>query len=167
MLFTEEVFNMEELMEKLVPYNIEHKVKVAVVCFIFDSEGKLILNRRGPGARDEIGRLQALGGSVNQSDADFHSALKRELEEEAGSSSTIKIDYFIGAQLDEKFDNDLGEIVDWIILGYRGVLVSGELINSEPERSVGFERAFMQEFKKEELSTTAYNFIEILKSNEK
>ena len=45
------------------------------------------------------------------------------------------------------------------IIPYTGEIISGELVNSEPDRCVGFEKAYMDDFKREELSTTAYNFI--------
>ena len=160
MLFTDEVKNMNELIEKIseLDTNLD-KIKVAVVCFVFDKNNNLILNRRGPGARDEIGKLQALGGSVNSQDIDFRDALKRELKEEGGSSSTVIIDSFIGAQIDGKVDKHTGEYIDWIILGYKGILVDGELINAEPDRCVGLEKNSMENFLKDDLSITAYNFI--------
>ncbi len=163
MLFVEEVNNMNELVDKLSEVDEEiDEVKVAVVCFIFDAQGKLILHRRGPGARDEIGKLLAIGGSVNASDASFRDALKRELMEEAGDSAEIRIDDFIGAQLDGKVDRHTGKFINWIILGYTGTIISGELVNSEPDRCVGFEKAFMEEFKEVELSSTANKFIKRL-----
>lgn len=163
MLFVEEVNNMDELVDKLNEVDEEiDEVKVAVVCFIFDSQGKLILHRRGPGARDEIGKLLAIGGSVNATDASFRDALKRELVEEAGDSAEIRIDNFIGAQLDGKIDRHTGKFINWIILGYTGTITSGELVNSEPDRCVGFEKAYMEEFKEIELSATANKFIKQL-----
>lgn len=159
MLFTNEVMNMDELVSELEKFNLNGKIKVAVVCFIFDKAGRLILNRRGPGARDEIGKLQALGGGVNSSDENFRASLVRELKEEGGEEAVITIDSFIGAQEDGKVDKHTGEYINWIILGYKGILESGELINAEPERSIGFEKDEPQNFKKEDLSITAYNFI--------
>lgn len=167
MLFTDEVKDMNEFIDKIKDFDLGDRVKVAVVCFVFDKSGKLILNRRGPGARDEIGKLQALGGSINADDADFRSALLRELREEGGDKAKVSIDYFIGAQKDGKFDNTLGEYVNWIILGYKGTVQEGELINAEPDRSVGLEKGELDEFKKEELSITAYNFIQELMKIEK
>lgn len=160
MLFTDEVKNMQELVEKLSDLDSEiDKIKVAVVCFIFDKNNNLILNRRGPGARDEIGKVQALGGSVNNSDADFREAILREIKEEGGSDAVVRIDSFIGAQLDGKVDKHTGEFINWVILAYKGTLVEGELINAEPDRSVGLEKNTMEKFLNDDLSVTAYNFI--------
>ncbi len=166
MLFTDEVENMEQLIDKLSTYDDLGKIKVAVVCFLFNKSGNLVLHRRGPGARDEVGKLQAIGGSVNRQDENFRAALHRELREEAGTEATIRIDDFIGAQIDGKVDRHTGEFVNWIILGYKGKITNGELINMEPERCIGFERNRIEDFKKEDLSTTAYNFIQAILNEE-
>ena len=115
MIFTDEVKNMEELLPYISEYKSLGKVKVAVICFLFDKSGDLILQRRGPGARDEVGMLEAIGGSVNGTDADFRAALERELVEEAGKNAKIEIGDFIGAQIDGKTDRNSGEFVNWII----------------------------------------------------
>lgn len=160
MIFTDEVTNMDELITTIENIPNLEKIKVGVACFIFDKSNQLILNRRGPGARDEIGKLQAIGGSINVDDANFREALKREIAEEAGRDCVVEINSFIGAQLDSKVDKYSKEYINWIILGYRGTLVSGELENMEPENCICFEKDYMENFKKEELSNTAYNFIQ-------
>ena len=163
MLFTDEVMDMNELIEKLATMNTKiNKIKVAAVCFIFDKDNNLILHRRGPGARDAVGKLHAIGGSVNNDDVDFRSALARELREEAGSNAKIRVDGFVGALLDGKIDRYSGEYIDWIILAYHATLESGELINSEPERCIGFEKAPLTGFSNEDLSDTAKIFIKRL-----
>ncbi len=163
MIFTDEVKNMNELIERLAALDLKlEKIKVAAVCFIFDKEGNLILHRRGPGARDAVGKLQAIGGSVNNNDEDFRAALMRELREEAGKKAVINIDGFVGALIDGKVDRYSGEYLDWIILAYYGILESGELINSEPERCIGFEKAPLDGFPLEDLSETAKKFIKQL-----
>lgn len=162
MIFKDEVRNVDELVAKLIDIDSLKKIKVAVVCFIFNKQGQVILNRRGPGARDDVGKLQAVGGSVNKSDADFLSALKREILEETGNNN-IKISKFIGAYHDRKMDNETKEIVDWIILGYIGILESGSLINVEKNRSVDFETFNLNDINPEELSLSTYEFIKEIK----
>lgn len=165
MLFTDEVKNMGELIEKVSTLTELDHIKVAVVGFIFDKDGKLVLHRRGPGARDEIGKLQAIGGSVNGSDADFREAMKRELSEEAGSNAQFEIESFIGAQVDGKIDNTNGKFINWIILAYKINLVDGVMVNNEPDRCIGFEKDTMENFLTQEVSTTASNFIKYLIEN--
>lgn len=162
MIFKDEVRNVDELVAKLIDSDSLKKIKVAVVCFIFNKQGQVILNRRGPGARDDVGKLQAVGGSVNKSDADFLSALKREILEETGNND-IKISKFIGAYHDRKMDNETKEVVDWIILGYIGILESGSLINVEKNRSIDFETFNLNDINPEELSLSTYEFIKEIK----
>lgn len=162
MIFKDEVRNVDELVAKLIDIDSLKKIKVAVVCFIFNKQGQVILNRRGPGARDDVGKLQAVGGSVNKSDVEFLSALKREVLEETGNND-IKIGKFIGAYHDRKMDNETKEIVDWIILGYIGILESGSLINVEENRSVDFETFNLNDINPEELSVSTYEFIKEIK----
>lgn len=165
MIFTDEVKNMEELVPCISSYSNLGKVKVAVVCFLFDNNNELILQRRGPGARDDIGKLSAIGGSVNGSDADFRQALLRELREEAGKNANVELGDFIGAQIDSKTDRHTGEMINWVILAYKGKLVSGELYNAEPDRCISFEKAKMSKFNKNELSLTCANFIDYMLNN--
>ncbi|MCH5167218.1 MAG: NUDIX hydrolase [Erysipelotrichales bacterium] len=161
MLFTEEVKDMSELVDKLSTFDQDFgKIKVCVVCFIFDKNGYVILNRRGPGARDEIGKLQAIGGSVNNSDANFREAMVREIREEAGVNAHVELGEFLGAQLNPAIDSMSKELINWIILGYKGNLVEGDVENMEPDRCSGFERGYMTEFNREELSITVDRFIQ-------
>ena len=96
-LFHDEVRTKEELINKITSLADApelNDVKIGVICFIFDKDGKVVLNRRGAGARDDIGKLQALGGSINDSDPDdFRQSMMRELKEEAGVTDT-SIDSF-------------------------------------------------------------------------
>lgn len=164
MLFTDEVETVEELALKLRNLNLTNKVKICVMCFLFDKNNKLILARRGPGARDEIGLLQAIGGSINAGDATLRDSLKRELMEEAGSSSDIKIRKFIGAIQNQAYDKNSEETVDWILLAYAGTLESGELVNGEPDRCIGFEKKDIFDFVEEDVSKTTWFFMDELKS---
>ena len=161
-VFYDEVIDTEGLVEKLIDNQSLNEVKVGVICFIFDKNGRVILNRRGPGARDEVGLLQAVGGAVNKSDVNFVEALKREIVEETGSYN-VRIGEFIGAYYNKSFDNETKEYVDWIILGYTGYLESGKLENKEKSRSYDFEAFSLDEIKEEELSKSTYEFIKVLK----
>lgn len=165
MLFTDNVENMDELVTRLGKFDYDFgKLKVCVVCFVFDKDGKLVLNRRGPGARDEVGMLQAIGGSVNNDDADFRTAMARELREEAGNAE-FEIGKFLGAVLNPTVDSISLEKINWIILGYEGKILSGDVENMEPDRCIGFERNYMEDFKVEEISRTTYIFMQEMLKN--
>ena len=161
MIFTDEVEDTKELIYKLVDNKKLNKIKICVICFLFDPEGKLVLHLRGPAARDEVGKYEAIGGSVNRKDNTFRDAMKRELIEEAGVKAKFEIGNFIGAIDNEKEDLHTGETINWIILAYKGIY-EGELINMEPTRCIRFEHREMTDYKEEELSSSCYEILKYL-----
>jgi len=164
MLFSEEVSNIDELIERIINIPDIHKMKVCVVCMLYDVDGKIILHRRGEKARDEIGKLEAIGGSVDRSDGNFRDALLRELREEAGVEATFEVEDFIVAQHTQHVDKNSDELIDWVVLCYKGRVVSGELINMEPERCVEFTRKTIDEYLEDkDLSDSCRAFMTYIK----
>ena len=159
MLFTDEVETLDELVIKVKDNEYLHKIKVAVVCFLIENDGKWTLHRRGSEARDNHGKLQAIGGSFNINDGTFRDALMREIKEEVGDKAVVEDIKFLAAQVNRQTDTHTGEDIDWIILAYTGKHTSGEYINMEPSRCVGFESAYPGEFNKEDLATSPNKFI--------
>ena len=165
-LFHDEVRNLEELINKISSLDNPptlNDVKIGVICFIFDKNGLLVLNRRGAGARDDVGKLQALGGSINNNDTDFRDSMKRELIEEAGVDD-VEIRDFVGAIVDTKFDKNAGKVIDWIILAYVGKQGEQEFKNMEPERCIGIEHLDINSIDYNDLGETAASFLEYIKS---
>ena len=168
MLFSEEVKNIDELIEKVLYDKSIKKMKVCVVCMLYDQNGKIVLHRRGEKARDEIGKLEAIGGCVDKSDGDFRDALMRELREEAGLEAEYSIDDFVVAQHTKHVDKNSNEMIDWVVLCYKGRILSGELINMEPERCVEFTYKTIDEYLEDkDLSESCYNFMRYIKDNNK
>ena len=166
MLFNEEVYNIDELIDKVVNDTTIHKMKVCVVCVLYDQDGKIVLHRRGEKARDEVGKLEAIGGSVDRSDGDFREALLRELREEAGVEATFEIDDFVVAQHTQHVDKNSNELIDWVVLCYKGRVVSGELVNMEPERCVEFTRKTLNQYLADkDLSDSCRNFLNYINNN--
>jgi len=166
MLFTEEVKDINELTNLLINYPSIHKIKVCVIAMIFDKDGKLILHRRGLKARDEIGKLEAIGGSVNKSDKTFRDAIERELIEETGPYAKYEVNDFIGAVVSTKMDNHTNELIDWIVLAYHVNLLDGEMINMEKERCDGFESNYIKNFNRDEVADSCYTVMEYLSRKE-
>lgn len=165
-LFTTEVNNLEELVNTISSLDNApelNNVKIGVICFLFDKNGKLVLNRRGAGARDDVGKLQALGGSINDNDPSFRESMKRELIEEAGVDD-VNIKSFVGAIVDSKYDKNSMQMIDWIILAYIGETGEKELKNMEPERCIGFERFDINEVDYNDLGDTAASFLDYIKN---
>ena len=165
-LFHDEVRTKEELINKITSLADApelNDVKIGVICFIFDKDGKVVLNRRGAGARDDIGKLQALGGSINDSDPDdFRQSMMRELKEEAGVTDT-SIDSFVGCIVDSKYDKNAMKNIDWVILSYVGHTGEQELRNMEPERCIGFEHLDINNIDYNDLGETASSFLQYIK----
>jgi hypothetical protein len=100
------------------------------------------------GARDEVGRLEGLGGSA-RGDANLRAELLREIREEAGSGATVTIDRFIGGR-EIDYDGDR-----WLIASYQCRLGSGELQVPEPGRNSGFVRLRPSDVDRRALSRSA------------
>jgi 8-oxo-dGTP pyrophosphatase MutT (NUDIX family) len=165
-LFHDEVRTVKELVDKITSLEDApelNDVKIGVICFIFDKDGKVVLNRRGAGARDDVGKLQALGGSINDTDPDdFRKSMMRELKEEAGVDD-VSIDSFVGCIVDTKYDKSAMKVIDWVILAYVGHVGEQELKNMEPERCVGIEHLDINAINNDELGETAASFLEYIK----
>ena len=58
-------------------FNFENQ-KVGVIAHIEDESGKILLQQRGLKSRDENGLYEDVGGSVENSDVDFKSAIIRQ-----------------------------------------------------------------------------------------
>jgi 8-oxo-dGTP pyrophosphatase MutT (NUDIX family) len=52
---------------------------------IFDKDNKVILLERGAKSRDSAGKLEGIGGGVDEGETDLHNVLKREIQEEVGN----------------------------------------------------------------------------------
>ena len=89
-LFKEEIKDMKTLKEFVKnKEEILDDYEVAVIVYAFDKDNKIIFQRRGPGCRDEVLKLETIGGRVKESDIDFKSALNREIVEEVGTDANI------------------------------------------------------------------------------
>ena len=163
MLFSDEVKNIDDLIDRVMYDKSIKKMKVCVVCMLYDQDGKIVLHRRGEKARDEIGKLEAIGGSVDKSDGEFRDALLRELREEAGLEAEYSIDEFIVAQHTQHVDKNTNELIDWVVLCYKGRILSGELINMEPDRCVGFTHKTIDEYLNDK--DLSDSFLEYIKNN--
>src|SRR4051794_19262112 len=78
---------------------ISPNYKVAVEALIFNDKLEWILMHRGASARDEIDKLEGIGGRF-EGDEDFRSALRREIDEEVGTDAVISIVSFLEVKKD-------------------------------------------------------------------
>ncbi|MCI8308884.1 MAG: NUDIX hydrolase [Clostridia bacterium] len=162
-LFSKEINDMNELKEVLkANNNISKEYEVAVIAYVFDKENKIIFQRRGPGCRDEILKLETIGGRVKDCDINFRTALYREILEEVGSDANIEIEEFITSTYAKTFDLRSNKEQEWIYLVYKGNLKSGNIHITEPTKNLGYERYKIGEVDENELSNGAkelYNIV--------
>lgn len=162
-LFTQEIKDMKELQEILKEkQEIPADYKVAVIVYAFDNENKIIFQRRGLGCRDERFKLETIGGKVKESDSDFRTALHREVVEEVGKEANIEIEEFVTSTYTTTFDNRCHKEQSWIYLVYKGILKSGELKITEPDKCLGYEKYKIGEVDENELSKGAKELYKII-----
>lgn len=162
-LFSQEVKNMDEL-KAVIKDNkeISKEYEVAVIVYAFDSDNKIIFQRRGPGCRDERFKLEAIGGRVKENDIDFKSALNREILEEVGEDANIEIEEFVISTYAKTFDERYNKEQYWIYLLYKGRLKNGELKIAEPNKNLGYERYKIGEVDENELSDGSKELYKII-----
>lgn len=132
--------------------------RCAVIALILDKEGRILLQRRGPKSRDEIGKLEDIGGAVESTDLSFRDAMKREIVEEVGDSINFSIDELVGASLITKYDSRTNKDVNWFFLLYKCTYIDGELKINEPGKSLGYEFYEQDDLPVEEVAETTMKF---------
>jgi ADP-ribose pyrophosphatase YjhB (NUDIX family) len=105
------------------PINYE----IAVGSLIFTKDNKVILIERGNEARDAVGKLEGVGGKVDESENNLHDVLRREIKEE------IDIDVDIDDVLTIKIMPGTHESL-WVVVDYLCRLKSGTPTIMEPEK---------------------------------
>ncbi len=129
----------------------------AVIALITDKEGNIILQRRGPKARDDSNKLADIGGAIESSDKTFIDGLYREIHEEVGPNAKISVDNFVGGVLKRKYDRRTDKEVNWLFLLYKCTYEEGELLTNEPGKCLGYEFYKYENLPREEmLETTKY-----------
>lgn len=141
-----EIDNYDEMVKYISDNNlIDVKYRFAVVALLTDKNGKVILQRRGPKARDNNNILADIGGAFELSDKSFRDAMLREIREEVGNDALIEIEHFVSGSLKTIYDPEVGEDVNWLFLSYKCKYNGGELLINEPGKCRGYEYYGMDE----------------------
>jgi 8-oxo-dGTP pyrophosphatase MutT (NUDIX family) len=131
--FNKEIKNNEELVSYLKDIGLKlPEYRCAVIALFLDTEGRILLQRRGPKSRDEVNKLEDIGGAVEEQDKSFRDAMNREIIEEAGDDFNFTIDELVGASLITKYDSRTDNDVNWFFLLYKCTYIDGELHINEP-----------------------------------
>lgn len=110
---------------------IKDNTQLGVIIHIEDSNGLILLQKRGAKARDEIGLLEDIGGKVEKTDKSFKEAIIRELKEEIGTEALIDISNSIGIMHVTK------NLINWTFIIYYGEYKGGKLKIMEPDKCDG------------------------------
>ena len=159
--FNREVVDQKDLQVYLKNTGLKlPEYRCAVIALILDKEGRVLLQRRGPKSRDEVGKLEDIGGAVEDTDLNYREAMKREIIEEAGDDINFSIDELVGASLITKYDSRTDSDVNWFFLLYKCTYIGGELKINEPGKCLGYEFYKQDELPVEEVADTTLKFWE-------
>lgn len=107
--------------------------RIGVIAHIEDENGKILLQQRGPKSRDENGLYEDVGGSIENSDIDFKSAIIREMKEEMGDDANIELVDATHIYHCHKKDTN------WLFVVFRGKYINGNINIMEPEKCMGYK----------------------------
>ena len=132
-------------------------IGIGAGAIIFNSEGKVFIAQRGPRARNEAGKWDFPGGSVEFGEKCVD-AVVREIKEEF--EMDIKILEFL-----EVVDHIIPkEKQHWVSPSYVAKYIKGKPKNMEPRKCLGFKWVYIKDINPDELSLASrsnYNkFIE-------
>jgi 8-oxo-dGTP pyrophosphatase MutT (NUDIX family) len=126
--------------------NIPKDWKVAVACLIFTPENKVLLLERGIKAKDSQGKLEGVGGAVEQGEESLIMALLREIKEEIGDVE-VKIEKMLMVK-PMYGKNDCF----WVVVDYLGELKKGIPKVMEPEKANKIHYLKLNEIEEDKLS---------------
>ena len=138
--------------EDIKKFNFENQ-KIGVIAHIEDCNGKTLLQQRGAKSRDENGLFEDVGGSVENSDVDFKSAIIREMKEEMGNDAIIESLNFSGIYHCYKHNTN------WIFVVFDGKYISGDIQIMEPEKCMGYKFFSHEEAMNSDLVSDSCKFL--------
>lgn len=120
-------------------------IGVGVGAIIFNEEGKVLIAKRGPNARNEVGKWEFPGGGVEFGEK-CEDALLREIKEEFD----IEIEITELLEVADHFIPD--EKQHWVAPSYVAKYVSGEAKIMESDKIEAIDWVDIKDLKAEELS---------------
>ncbi len=132
-------------------------IGVGTGAFIVNKEGKLLLTRRGPNARNQVGKWEAPGGKI-----EFGETAKETIVREA--KEELDIDIQIDALLGFIDDIIVDEKQHWAGPTWLASIVAGEPKIMEPDMCDGMGWFTVEEADKLEKSQTLRHDLEVYKN---
>lgn len=107
--------------------------RIAVEALIFTSEGKLLLQRRGEAAQDEVGKLEGVGGALGER-SDLRKRLEEKIATEIGDDVDVNIERLLEVRL-VPFTDRYGKVNEWVVVSYLCQLKSGTPVIGLPRHT--------------------------------
>jgi hypothetical protein len=127
----------KELLDHLASVGYtQSNYEIAVEALIFTPEGKLLLEKRGPQVRDEVGKLEGVGGRLDD-DKDLLEQVQEEIRTELGADQggvKVNIEQLLEVRQVQFDDLRVGEAVDWVVVSYLCRLSDGVPHIGEPHK---------------------------------
>jgi mutator protein MutT len=132
-------------------------IGVGIGAVILNPEGKILLSKRGPKARNERGKWEFPGGGVEFGDT-MEMTVKREMQEELG----IEIELHDHLPVIDHILPDEGQ--HWVTSGYIATISKGIPTIKEPEKCSEIGWFSLKELKemKDKLSIAAQHYLPFL-----
>lgn len=127
--------------------------KIGVIAHIEDELGNILLQQRGIKSRDENGLYEDVGGSLDNTDKDFKSAIIREMKEEMGDEANVEISNSIG--LYHVCKND----INWLFIIFYGKYIDGEIKIMEPDKCLGYKFFTYKESQDSDIVTESCKYL--------
>ncbi len=106
--------------EDIKKFNFENQ-RIGVIAHIEDENERILLQQRGLKSRDENGLYEEVGGSVENNDVDFKSAIIHEMQEEMGND--VNIELFDSTGIYHCCKNN----ANWIFVIFKGKYIDGNI----------------------------------------
>jgi calcineurin-like phosphoesterase family protein/ADP-ribose pyrophosphatase YjhB (NUDIX family) len=115
---------LEQLKRRLQRLDYQYEgYRIAVEALIFAADGKVLLQTRGSACRDEVGKLEGIGGEL-KGGHDLHAALRKHIAQEIGPQVRVAIDRLLEIRPVRFVERGL-DPQDWLVISYLCRLEAG------------------------------------------
>jgi ADP-ribose pyrophosphatase YjhB (NUDIX family) len=161
-----QMYSRSQLLELLRAEGMDPtEYRLAVEANIFNADGNLLLQKRGPKARDERGKFEGVGGELGNS-LDLHDHLRKEICEEIGEKIVVNIDALFEVRPVVFEELGIGP-QDWIVVSYLCRLISGKPRVVDSERTSELRLFSLPEayaLSESQLSRSTFRFLELYRT---
>jgi hypothetical protein len=116
------ITKLQELLDYLESIGYKNtNYRIAVEGLIFTEDGRILLEKRGPGSRDEVGKLEGVGGSFTRARQDLLEELFEEFDQEIGRKKNgldINVERLLEVRPVQFMQYKTKVVEDWIVVSY-------------------------------------------------